>query len=162
MLFFASLLSAGVVASIAWRHSRELKRQREEQMSEAERESRHLSSFFEKQAEDARRKVTTLPLGSFTLELTRMSGQRPAPGVRNLAEIDIVVECDSRATCREIEDRMTEVRNQLTNVFTALDREEIMSVAGKQRIKRSLMERVNAWLPDGKVNNVFFSKLIVS
>jgi flagellar basal body-associated protein FliL len=124
--------------------------------------AKNLADFIQKQAGEAKRKSTVLALGSFTLELKKTEGQKPVLGVLNMAEADIVIECDSKETCDYLYYSMPKVRSEISNVFVALDREELMSKEGKKKIKRAILDKLNHWVPSGKVENVYFSKFIIS
>jgi flagellar basal body-associated protein FliL len=99
----------------------------------------HVGEFFGKQAEEARRRHTTMLLGEFVVELKQIAGEKKISGSLGLVELEIVIECDIRETCQYIAQNIIQARNQVTNVFTALDRDEFMTLDGKKRIKKALM-----------------------
>jgi flagellar basal body-associated protein FliL len=107
--------------------------------------------------------VRMFSLGQFTIELKPLEGQ-PAKGggFTNMAEVEIVVDCDSPETRTYIEDNLVAARGQVTDVFVSMDREELLSREGKRRLKKKIIERLNGWVPRGKVQAVFFSKLVVA
>lgn len=120
--------------------------------------SKNIGEFIHKQAETARHRFSTLPLGRFNVEV------RPAVGSEGdfqSAEIEIVIECDSKETRYFIEDNMPRVRDQITNVLLPLERDELMTRDGKKLLKKKLLDRVNAWLPEGQVIELFFLDVIV-
>jgi flagellar basal body-associated protein FliL len=121
-----------------------------------------VAEFIAKQAEEAKRRNTTLNLGDFIVELKFAPGEVRPRGVMNMAELQIVIECDVKETCVYIDTNLVQVRNELTNVFVAIDREEVMSLEGKKRLKKILMERLNMWLPKGRVQSLFFAKFVVA
>ncbi len=122
----------------------------------------NLGNLFGRTAEEAKRKYTIQNIGEFTVELRKAEGDLKVPGVINLAEVELVVECDSKQTCVYVEEHLAQARNQVTNVFVALDREALLSREGKRKIKKMMVEKLNLWLPHGKIENLFFSKLIIS
>ncbi|MGK5086352.1 flagellar basal body-associated FliL family protein [Bdellovibrionota bacterium FG-2] len=122
-------------------------------------EKQNLSIFIKKQADDARRKAATLTLGTFWVELNSdFEGKTPF-GLVNMAEIQIILECDSKETRVFLETNLVVVRDKFATLFTAMDRDEIMSREGKRSVKRKLLEKINTWLPSGKVEEIYFSKL---
>jgi flagellar basal body-associated protein FliL len=123
----------------------------------AEKEQAILADFFRKRAEIAHRKHAMLTIGEFTVELKDSEN-----GTINLAEVELVVECDSKETRYFLEDNLARARNQVTNAFVPLERSEFLTADGKERLKRRLMDALNAIIPAGKVENLFFSKLILS
>jgi flagellar basal body-associated protein FliL len=127
-------------------------------------QGKNLGDFLAKQAEEAKLKFTSQSLGTFSIELKTADGVqgKRSQGVMNLAEIEIVVTCDEKETCDFLEDNMPQVRNQLTDVFTAMERDDLLSKEGKRRLKGRVLQKLNLWLPKGKIENLYFDKLVVS
>ena len=125
-------------------------------------QAKSLSELFKKQAEEAKRRNTLQTLGTFTVELKAVPGITRPVGVTNLAIVEMVVECDSRETCVYVEDNVDAARNQVTNVFVAVDRDDLLSREGKRKIKKQVTEKLNLWLPHGRIESLFFSKLVLS
>ena len=160
-VFVAALGGAVLVVSIAgsryWHHWSAL---HSERRAVQLHEEAMLSGFLKKQADLMHRKRVMLPLGSFTLELRQPAGGTPAN--LNLADVEIVVECDTKETRTYLEDNLAQARNQVTNVFVAIDRGELLSADGKARLKKSLLDSLNASLPKGRIENLYISKLVLS
>ncbi|MGK5084070.1 flagellar basal body-associated FliL family protein [Bdellovibrionota bacterium FG-1] len=106
--------------------------------------------------------LTMLPLGDFTVELKPLQGRRVKTLQANLADVGIVLECDSNTTYVYLEQRVPQIRNQLTDVFLMIERDELLTREGKQRLKGRLLDQLNTWLPKGKIRNIFFSKLLAT
>ena len=106
----------------------------------------------------------TFTLGTFNIELRRPTNQTPqsARTVLNTAEIEIVLICDSIDTREYLEDHVVQTKNQLTDSLTSLERDELMSRGGKRRLKKKMLKSLNQWLLKGKVNEIYFSSLIIS
>ena len=131
--------------------------------SESDEGAKHLGEFLSKQSAEAKTRFTTLSLGTFSVELKPpTSGPAAAPGVMNLADLELFAECDTKETRYYIEDNLPQARNQLTNVLTAIDREELLSKDGKKKLVKAMLEKINLWLPKGKVENLRFNNLIVN
>ncbi len=116
-------------------------------------------------ARDRDIKDRTYSLGEFTLELAPVPGAQPYRGVLQQAELEIMVECDSVPTCAYIAKYLPVVRNQVTNVLTPLDRREIMTRDGKRRLKKAVIDRLNAWIgtaQGGAIRQVHFTKLLLT
>ena len=122
---------------------------------------KRIGEFIGKQADEATRRHTTLHIGDFMVELKPPAEQKRRRGVMNMAEVSIVVECDARQTCAFIRSREAKARDEITNVLTALERDDLMSVDGKRKIKKALIDRLNGWLPTGKIEHLYFQKLII-
>ena len=103
-----------------------------------------------------------LTVGSFTLELKpRQTSFKKGVG-SDLADVTLVFECDSQNTKDYLEQRLPQLKGQLTNLFIALDRDELITREGKLRLKAKIIDRVNVWLPQKlKITNVYFSRLTV-
>jgi flagellar basal body-associated protein FliL len=121
-----------------------------------------IGEFLGKQAEEAKRRHTTMNLGSFIIELKTPAGTEKRRGVLNTAEIEIVLECDNKDTCHYVDENHIQAKNQITNVLVPMERDELMSLDGKKKIKKALIEKLNSWLPKGKVENLYFASLIVT
>ena len=124
-------------------------------------QAKSLEKFFSKQRDAALLRVITLKIGKFKVELLPAPGQEKMLGVVNMAEVEIVLECDRKDTCKYMEDNLPKVRDQIASMLTAVERNEILSPEGKKRLKRGILRRVNLWLPLGKVKNLFFTNLVV-
>jgi flagellar basal body-associated protein FliL len=157
-LFFLSLSGLILVSSIAIHRYWEAKKKT--LLAEAQRHAKHLSELIKKETEEARRRASLVSLGKYTIELKEMVEQTLGLNQLNTAEVEIVILCDGKETREYIESHMVYVRNQMTNVLIAMDREELTSREGKKRIKMLITRRLNEWLPHGKVEDIYFSKLI--
>ena len=124
-------------------------------------QAKGLEKFFSRQRDAALLRVVTLKIGKFKIELLPAPGQEKMLGVVNMAEVEIVLECDQKETCKYMEDNLPKVRDQIASILTAVERNEILSPEGKKRLKRGILRKVNLWLPIGKVRNLFFTNLVV-
>lgn len=125
----------------------------------------NFGEFLEKQAQEAKWKNTTLGLGDFIVDLKKNPEEAKLPrarGVMSIAHVEIFVECDSRETCEYIETASVQARSHVTNALIQVERDDLMTKDGKKKIKKAVIDRLNSWLPKGKIENVFISKLIIS
>lgn len=164
LLFFASLLGIAVVFGAAVGRYFAIRRIRLElsRSSHVDEGAAHFGEFVRKQAEENKHKSSLMSLGQFTVELKPVPNQRPVPGVVNMAEVEFAIECDNKETRDYIEDNLAQARNQVTDVLFDLDREAILTREGKKKLRKALIEKLNLWLPKGKVEDLYFSKLVVS
>ena len=128
-------------------------------------EKRQKENQFEKIENDfdqVRIKNILFLLGSFTLDLKNIPNRKRIPGVLNMAELEIVLLCDSKETHKFLEKNQKQAQSEVTNLFILTDREELMASAGKRRIKKIILHKLNEWLPHGKIEEVYFSKLIIN
>ncbi len=158
MLFWLAILGFGTCIAFGGFHLYQKSRAKKAAEVDA------MSAFIEKQSEEARLKVTQVTLGSFFVDLKPiLNGKKKAPpGVAHLAEIEMVVHCDVKASCDWVEDHLTQARNEVVTTLSTLDRDDLLSVEGKARIKARILEQLNHWLPQGKILDVYFSKLVAS
>ncbi len=158
-LFWASLVALGTVSTVAvqrtihWYRTRGPTAEQLAAQTFEQREKKRLEiiSIFER----------SIGLGVFTLELKDPVGKRLAPGTMNVAEVEIVLECDHADTMRSIELQPQRVKDQITLALTPLDREDLLTGDGKKRIKRAIIDRVNSWLTTGRVVNVYFERILI-
>jgi flagellar basal body-associated protein FliL len=163
--FTASIAGVIVVLVAGSIYFTDLRKNLAANLSATGEQGKNLNEFFQRKSDEAKRKNSIQSLGTFTVELKSAEPKQDAEraqGVMNLADLEIVVQCDEKTTCEFIEERMPLVRNEVTGVFVALDRDELLSREGKHRLRKKLIDKLNAWLPKGKVIDLFFDKLIVS
>jgi flagellar basal body-associated protein FliL len=160
LMFMVSLMSAVVVMGIS--ANRFIAHRKAVKLLEARLAAQQLKEQELLRQEESKRQVNTVSLGSFTLEIKpEPPVRRGGMGIVNMAEVELVLLCDSEETCEHISRHKVQVRNQLTQVFLPLDREEVMSKEGKRRIRAAVVKKLNSWLNHGKVNDLYFSKLII-
>jgi flagellar basal body-associated protein FliL len=143
-------------------------RNRPEALSRAAREQKQLTEFLARQAEDSKEKVSSVDLGSFTLEVRPAAdAEARAPhGVSNMAEVKISIRCEDRDTREFITTHPVQIKNAVTGVFVQLERDDLLTKDGKARMKRRILERLNHWLEEehvhGRIDDVYFPSLIVN
>ncbi len=129
-------------------------------------QSKQVSEFIKKQSKEAKTRAAIVSIGSFTVELKDPENDgkpaRRTSGVMNMADLEIVLECADRDTRVFVEEHMAEVRNQITNVLVPVERDELFSREGKKRLRKRIIDKLNNWLPSGKVQDLYFPKLVVS
>jgi flagellar basal body-associated protein FliL len=158
-LSLASLIGVGVYSIQYFNRAAQ---ERQAHSATAEGEDSNLNSFLQHQADEARRKEATLILGDFDIELKPGSKQVGIPGAMNMAQVEIVLECDSKETVDYLNDHMEKVRDQISSILVAIDRERLLSRSGKNELKRVIQERLNSWLGSQKIKMVYFSKLLLT
>ncbi len=105
--------------------------------------------------------ASMLTVGAFTVDLKPQPSLRKKAAGADLADVTLVLECDATETYDYLSQRLPQLKSQITNVFIDLERDELLTREGKLKLKAKLMDRINAWIPKGKVQNIFFSKLTV-
>lgn len=113
-----------------------------------------------KRAEIAALKDLIIDLGDFTFQVTSPSG--PVRGsIKDLGEISVVVKCSERDVCTYIAEHKVQAQHEVAAVFRPITRDELVSVDGKKRLKKKIILRLNAWLPRGQVEDLYFPKVLV-
>lgn len=155
-----SILGAVIVLCISIVHlKRALGPDRIGHLTPAEAEKIRLEMEKHKGAEES--KTAVYNLGAFGVALKDVPKSKPLRGVVNMAELVIVVECDSKATCDHVETYQVQARDIVTAVLEPQDREDLMSLDGKERLKSTIADRLNAWLEHGQIRKVFFSSFVI-
>jgi flagellar basal body-associated protein FliL len=164
LLFLLSL--AGLIVVVMIGTQRYWGAKRKIQLALAERRAQKMTEQLRKDSDAAEQRASMLNIGTFSVELKSSVPRTSSGRVFNTAEVDVVLQCDSSETRSYLDEHIVEARNQLTNVFTAIDREEFLTRDGKKKLKREIARKLNAWisqaLPHAKVQDVFFSKLLMS
>lgn len=132
------------------------------ELTYVERDAKTFSDFVQKQVDLTRHRATFLQLGSFTIELKPIAGSIPGRGVLNLAEIELFVQCDSIETRNYLFQHQVRVRDRVTHMMPLMDREELISREGKKKLKARIVKGLNEFLPQGQVQEAFFSKLLIN
>ena len=116
----------------------------------------------EAKGEPGKKRSKLADLGEFSVELKPAEVGHAQFDTLNVAQIDLIVECDSEETCEYFGENVVQVRSQLTGILVATPRDQLLSMDGKRRVKNLIKDNLNSWIPKGKVINVYFAKLIVS
>ena len=142
-----------------------------EQVDEADEatQGENLNKFFAKTQQEAQSFYTTLEIGKFTLQLKSEPKlkAKAAAGVLHLGEVEITVECETKAVCQLIEDNILKARDSISESLVVVDQQELMTKEGKTRLKDMIVQALNRWLrtmteSDKKgVRTVYFTKLVI-
>ncbi len=124
-------------------------------------QKRELEEFIEKQKEEAKLRGGTTDLGAFVFHLTPMPGEANV-NIHNMAEVRVVVECDRKPTCDYLAAHQNQLRDAVVEAFEGMDRDLLLSIAGKNQLRNALQSKINEWLPNGKVMKVYFVALVIS
>ena len=112
--------------------------------------------------EKERYQSDTIVLGTFTIQLKSDLTVPKMGHVYNLAEIEVVALCCNQETKIFMQENAVPVKDAIAGVFTSMDRDELMSRKGKERLKVRILKKLNEWLKSGKVEAVYISKLIIT
>lgn len=138
-----------------------------DEIAEAER----LRLYMEQQAALAKQKKVTRALGVYQVEVKRPAseipqasepGAQPLLGPQVMAEFEIVIECDYEEACAYLDRNSDLMRSEINAVLLPMEREEVMSRDGRDKIKKTILQRLNALLPSGHIEGVYFTMFMVN
>jgi flagellar basal body-associated protein FliL len=164
-IFYVSLIGVGISCYLLGQYV-VAKRQREKIARVAE--EAHLAE--ERVKEQERRRLREPPpyqsIGTFSLELREQEGVVRSAGGLNAAEMEIVVSCSDVEVCEWIKNHIDLSRGELSSLFTATDRDRILSTPGKKAFREEIRDALNKLLEEkglkGTVLEVLFPRFIVS
>jgi hypothetical protein len=161
LVFFVSVLS--ILVLVSFKVGRTLHERAIHRKAQAKLEAERIAEDTRIERDLEQKKVGLISLGKFVIQLKGEVPFKPVGGPHplNLAEIDILIYCDSLETQTYIHAHLTQVRNEVTSVFVAVDRKEILSPKGKAHLAQQILEKINEWLPEGSVENVFFGRFVI-
>ncbi len=87
----------------------------------------------------------------------------------NLAEVNAerylkvtpVLELDNEDVIEEINQKLPQVKDILISIFSSKGLDEVMPLAGKERLKQEIIDKVNEILSKGKIIGVYFSEFVI-
>ena len=126
-----------------------------------EQQAEIMKEILEKEKSSKEQHVTIYRVGSFGMQLKDVEGSRPLRGVVGMAELEIHVQCDRPETCLYLDEHSTDLKDIIAPMLNPMDREILMSVDGKEKLKIALQDKVNRWLPRGHIDKIFFSRLLI-
>ena len=163
VLFFLASLAALTTTVMIWVHYRN-KPAGKHVKTAFEEGSENLGEFLKKEADISRERASWTVMGSFLVQLTTpetRSGQK-IKGVFNLAELELVAQCDLKATCEYVDNNLTLFRDKIMDILHNVERDEIMTAEGKRKMKVAILARMNSLLPKGKIREIYFTKFLLS
>ena len=102
--------------------------------------------------------LSLVSLGSFVVPLQRPFEKEPL----QMVQLEMVLLCSDPQTASYLRRYTIPARSQIFSTLHALSQEDVLSYEGKKRVREFLKQGLNAWLPEGYVRDVYFSKLIVN
>ena len=74
---------------------------------------------------------------------------------------NIQLELDKPETAEELDARKPQVLDLVISIMSAKTLEEVSNVVGRNRLKREIVDRINAELVTGKVINIYFTEFVI-
>jgi len=94
------------------------------------------------------------PLEQFIVNLMTQSGRRYLKVVINL-------ELSQPLLSTELDTKKAVIRDRVIDVLSSKSIEEISTVKGKEKLKEEILERLNEFIVDGRINNLFFTEFVI-
>ena len=95
------------------------------------------------------------PLDQFIINLLGSAG-----GKRYL-KTSIALELSIAEMQVELDNKRNVLRDTVITILSSKTFEEVQTAKGKQKLKEELMERLNEFLVDGRIMNIFFTEFVV-
>lgn len=95
------------------------------------------------------------PLDQFIINLLASGG-----GKRYL-KTSIALELSIAEMQVELDNKRNVLRDTVITILSSKTFEEVQTAKGKQKLKEELMERLNEFLVDGRIMNIFFTEFVV-
>ncbi|CAE10973.1 flagellar basal body-associated protein FliL [Wolinella succinogenes] len=93
-------------------------------------------------------------LDQFIVNLTTQSGRR-------YLKTSINVELSQPNLTAELDTKRAVIRDTVISILSSKSIEEISTMKGKEKLKEELIERLNEFLVDGRIVNLFFTDFVV-
>ena len=161
MAWLYLLAQAGIVAILVLGVIQLAHKQQVAFKEDQQSQSEAFAHMADRQKRSADARQTNLRLGSFGVALNDVPGSKRLPGVVNMAELEVVVQCDEKSTCEFLEENMVRAKDVIAQILIPMDREDLLSMDGKDRLKGTISDNLNHWLKHGKVKKVFFSRVVI-
>ena len=75
--------------------------------------------------------------------------------------VNIVVECKTQNSCNKLKDHLSEARDLVIPVLSVASREDLLTLESKNRIKRTIAERLSNLTDPEKVQDINFSDMTI-
>jgi len=126
-----------------------------------EQQAEILKQILEKEKMSKEQHAEIFRVGSFGMQMKDVAGSKPLPGVVGMAELEIQVQCDTKETCQYLAENVIPLKDLVAPMLNPMDRDVLMSVEGKEKLKLTLQDKMNRWLPKGHIEKVFLSRLLI-
>ena len=93
-------------------------------------------------------------LDQFIVNLLAQSGRR-------YLKTTISLEMTNAELQNEIVAKLPAIRDSINSVLSSKSLEEVSTSRGKEKIKEEIVQRLNEFLVDGKVRNIFFVEYVI-
>lgn len=151
LLLVLNMISMGVIAFFQYRFMQlEATRPDVTQLIKEQNAPANPELEGEQKTNDVVKKENLLPLETFTVNLQQ------GDGPRRFARMDAVLKMSDEAKPAEFEARKPQIRDTIISVLNTKRPEDLLKKEGKQFLKEEIKAAINAFLVDGKVEDVYY------
>jgi len=83
------------------------------------------------------------------------------PNVQRYLKLKIELELNNKPVQSEIDLRMPQIKDSLLVLLSSKSFNDIKTVEGKMRLRMEIISRINNFLTEGRVKNVYFTEFVV-
>ncbi len=94
------------------------------------------------------------PLDTFIVNLADKGGNR-------YLRVTLALELADEALQKKMDQRLPQVRDALLTILPSKSIEEIITAEGKDLLREEILERLNSFLGEGKVSNLYFTEFVI-
>jgi len=93
-------------------------------------------------------------LDTFIVNLANNGGNR-------YLRVTMDLELDNKNLESEVNKRLPQVRDSILMILPTKRVEDISSVAGKTTLRDEILEKINSYLAQGKITNIYFKEFVI-
>ena len=82
-------------------------------------------------------------------------------GVTRYLRTKMDLELDSEDTTAEVEKRLPQIRDAILMIVPAKKSKDINTIEGKIALRDEIMERLNSFIKNGSVTNIYFTEFVI-
>ncbi|RLC30710.1 MAG: flagellar basal body protein FliL [Deltaproteobacteria bacterium] len=82
-------------------------------------------------------------------------------GATRYLRVTMDLELSSDETKAEIENRLPQIRDTILTIVPAKSSKEITTIEGKKALRDEIMDKLNSFLKDGSVTNIYFTEFVI-
>jgi flagellar FliL protein len=151
VLLVLNLVAMGTIAFFQWRFMQmEASRPDLTQLLKEQANPVDPAVAGEQKVPEIVKKENLLPLEMFTVNLA------PGDGPRRYVRMEAVLKMSDEAKAAEFEARKPQIRDTIISILNTKRPEDLLKKEGKQYLKEEMKAAVNAFLVDGKIEDIYY------
>ena len=101
------------------------------------------------------------PIGALNVEFSSFIANLNDVGGRRMLKLTMSVEADTQELSDEINAKMPKLRDTILLLLSSIQSDDVSGLDGKQRLKTQMKNRINQNLTRGKIQEIYFSEVVV-